>query len=140
MRREYWFYQHSERKMLLGVDADRHHIYREPFKVLRLYFVLKLFFPLCQVSVERTRNGFHVKAVGEEIEKIPIAKRVEIREKLGDDALRVEGEYLKLELGLEHWVDTLFCAKTHEDKVKTQNEEINPLALPYVSKVPPSKF
>lgn len=113
-----------------------------PLKVLQLFFILKRIFPNAEVSVDRTRKGFHVKAVGFEIKQIPLKKRVEIREYLGDDPLRVVFDKLKLSSGLTKLIETLFDAKTYFEggHGKTYfTEEINPVALPWVSKLPSKK-
>lgn len=125
------FYEKSERKQRLSFDVDKEHLQEDPFKVLRIFFTLKRFFPNSQVTVKRTLRGYHIKAVGEEIEKIPIEKRIKIRETLTDDSDRVRSDYAKFYAGLYYCVDTLFTMKVHKDKRIGKEEEVNPLALPW---------
>lgn len=133
------FYRQSERRKRISFDVDKKHLRWEPLKVLRLYFCLRYFFPDCEVTVYTTRKGFHVKAVGDAVALIPVEKRVDFRETLGDDVQRIEHERLKLRLGLPYLVDTLFQIKFYPDGKVGREERIDPVALPYVSRVPCKK-
>ena len=128
------FWERSERRKRIGIDIDKQHLREDPWKVLRAYFTLKTFFPKAQVKVMRTGKGFHIKAIGEEIALIPIEKRVEIREKLCDDPERLWADHIKLRLGLECYADTLFSSKIYPDGTRGQEEEIDPIALPWFTR------
>lgn len=134
------FYLKSERCKRISVDIDTHHMKDEHFKVLKVYFALRLLFPDANMSVKKTRRGFHVKAVDKSIISVPIAKRVDLRDALGDDPSRIDYERLKLQLGLKYWVDTLFKLKRYPDGTISMPEEINPVAFPWVSRLPAKKL
>jgi len=133
------FYRLSERRKRISFDVDRHHLQKEPLKVLRIFFTLKNCFPYAKITVHRTAHGFHVKAVNEKIADIPLEKRVSIRETLGDDYPRVEYDKLKIRLGLPYFVDTLFSTKFYPNGTIGHEEKCNPIALPWISKIPSKK-
>lgn len=128
------FYNASERPKRISVDIDEGSL-----KPLQVYFMLKSFFPKSKVTVERTRHGHHIKAVGDEIRKIPTAKRLDIREALGDDPMRVDCDRRKLLMQRPYAVDTLFTLKCNfkGEWSKTQAEDL--AALPYYPKLPADK-
>ena len=142
------FYYSSDRRRRISVDLDvGGHIVDDAFTraqydklgPLKVFFILKKFFPKSQVKTERTRHGFHIIAVGEEIENIPVDKRIVIREMLGDDAQRLQNDKKKLSEGRFYAVDTLFMMKTGFDEVLGFSEQIDPVALPFASKIPAKK-
>lgn len=132
------FYNKSERRKRVSVDVDNYHHYG-PFKILRIYFMLKLLFPNSVVSVEKSRRGVHIKAVGEEVASIPIEKRIDLRDSLGDDGERVRYDRAKLSWNLPFFVETLFDMKDYPDNVIYHVEKMNPIALPYYSRLPAKK-
>ena len=129
------FYRLSERKMRISVDIDAKEE-SDKLRPLKTFFNLKHLFPNCDVTMQRTGHGFHVKAVGKTIEKIPHSKRVDIRAMLGDDPLRVEFDRRKLEQGRYYLTDTLFSMKRGFDRKLHVVEEVNPVALPYAARLP----
>ena len=131
------FYRLSERRMRISVDIDVKK--GDRLRPLKTFFNLKHLFPNCDVTMQRTRHGFQVKAVGKTIEKIPHSRRVDIREMLGDDPLRVEFDRRKLKQGRYYLTDTLFSMKRGFDRKLHVVEEVNPVALPYVSHLPQKK-
>ena len=133
------FYEKSERRKRISIDIDQQHLRSDPFKVQRVFFILKQFFPNACISVKKTKNGFHVKAVGEDIASISIVNRVNLREQLGDDPLRIEAERLKLRTDLIGWVETLFTLKRYSDGSYSKPEEINPFAIPWITQLPTKK-
>jgi hypothetical protein len=131
------FYKGSEREKRISVDIDNKDSTK--FRALHVFFAMKNAFPTCKVSMDRSGHGFHVKAVGNDIKKIPLAKRIEIRDKLCDDHYRIECDRRKIEDGLEHWADTLFCMKQgFNDKLRIV-EAMDPVALPFASRIPAKK-
>lgn len=135
----YDFFKKSERSKRISIDIDKDHLKVEPLKVLRVYFAMKQIFPNVEISVEKTLKGFHVKAVGIPIKRISVAKRIQIREILGDDPERIKYDQFKLKHGLIHLTETLFEAKIQPGGQFTIAQTINPIASPSVSKVPAKK-
>ena len=135
-----FFYYHSERCRRISVDIDRKHLHDEPLKILRVYFMLKNLFPSANLMVERTIHGFHVKAIDKTIRKLPIPKKVDLREALGDDPDRIDHDRMSIKLGVPYFTDTLFTIKFHSTGEVGMTDEVNPLALPYVSKIPAKKY
>jgi len=133
------FYEKSERRKRISIDIDQQHLRNDPFKVHRIFFVLNEFFPNAYISIKKTKNGFHIKAVGEDIAAIPIVNRVDLREQLGDDTSRIEAERLKLRSDLTGWIETLFTLKKYSDGSYSKPEEINPFALPWTAQLPAKK-
>ena len=138
----------NERAYQISFDIDNKHLKNEPLKVLRLFFLLKEMFPQAKVGVDKTGNGYHVSAIGMDVHNIPLQKRVDIRDKLGDDPHRVLCDQRRLEIGLESLVETLFVMKrkryvtpsghNYYGKI-TFVESLNPIALPWISKIPARK-
>jgi len=129
----------SERSRRLSVDIDRPTLKENRVAVLAAFFRLKAFFPRSEIIVDRTGHGFHVKAIGQEIASLPIEKRVQIREALCDDPLRIEYDKKKLQWGLPQYVETLFTIKKGPDGKIRIVEETNPLMLPSASRLPATK-
>ena len=129
------FYKASERPKRISVDIDKGSL-----KPLQVFFMLKSLFPNSKVTAERTRHGFHIKAVGDEIRDIPIAKRLDLREILGDDSMRVDCDRRKLMMDRPYAVDTLFSLKCNfkGEWSMTQPEDVT--ALPYYPKLPARKI
>jgi hypothetical protein len=123
--------------MRISIDIDGR---EETLTVLKAYFSLKSRFRDSQVTVQRTRHGFHVKAVGKEIEKIPMSDRIRIRQTLGDDVLRLEWDQTKLRNNLPMICETLFSMKRGYDQKLNMVESVDPVALPYASRVPARKW
>lgn len=128
-------YEFSDRAKRISIDIDGRFDW---LKILQVYFTLKHLFPNSHATVQKTKKGYHIQIVGEEIRSVPIEKRVKLRDILGDDWERIDYEYLKLELGLSCFVDTLFELKIYKG-VATAVEDVNPIAYPYVSKIPAKK-
>jgi hypothetical protein len=131
-------YVNSERNRRISLDFDVNKSYRK-IQLLSAYIELQHMFPKCEVSVQRTRHGFHIKVVGDEISKIKVADRIKIREFLGDDWMRVELDKRKMRQGRYYAVDVLFEIKQGYDGKISQPFDINPFALPYWSKLPSAK-
>jgi hypothetical protein len=131
------FYRLSERRLRISLDFDKP---VNRFASYRAFFMLKTFFPRSEIKVERTgHGGLHVKAVGKEIAKIPMLKRVEIREKLGDDPARIEWDKAKLKDGQDILCETLFVMKRGFDRKLRKVEDMNIFALPFASRFPAKK-
>lgn len=132
------FYERSERRMRISVDIDSKK--GDNLKPLKTFFNLRYLFPNCKVSQDRTRHGFHVKAVGKEIEAIVIEKRVDIREALLDDPLRVQYDRLKIRWSIPSLTDVLFSMKRGFDGILSiVDKDVNPVALPWISRLPAKK-
>lgn len=132
------FYRLSERRMRISVDIDNEDGIGN-LRPLNIFFTLKGMFPNSKVTMLKTRHGFHIKAVGEEIADIPPENRIDIRESLGDDPLRIEYDRLKLKLGCPFLVDVLFTMKRDFDGKLNIVQEVMPFALPYASRIPAKK-
>jgi hypothetical protein len=129
----------SERSRRISIDIDAPVLKKDKFAVLKAYFQLKTFFPHSDVQVDKTGHGFHVKAVGDEVAKIPIEKRVQIRETLCDDPMRIEYDKKKLEWGLPQFCETLFVMKRGFDRKLHIAYQINPVSMPSASRLPANK-
>jgi len=132
------FYRLSERRHRISVDIDSVKE-KDNLKPQKVFFELKYVFPQCKVTMDRTRHGFHVKAVGDSIEKIPVETRIDLREKLGDDPRRIDYDRYKLEIGAPYLIDTLFSMKCDYDGTLSIVEPCNPVALPWFSRSPSRK-
>lgn len=131
------FFQKSERRKRISVDIDDKQ--RGPLTVVQSFFTLKRLLPDCQVIVNRTRHGHHVKAVGESIELIPFEKRIELREQLLDDPYRIECDRYKLKYHMQELTDTLFTMKRNLQGERGIVENVNILAHPWYSRLPAQK-
>jgi len=114
----------------IGLDLDR----KNRFELLRRYFNAK---NLGKVIVTETRHGFHLRIFVER--DIPLEKTLELRRILGDDAERLGYDELKLQVGLEDWIDTLFEVKKDFDGIITFEREINPLLEASLTRIPAIK-
>ena len=130
------FYELSERRERISVDIDAHAMRKDNLAVLKAFFMLKAFFPKGEVEVEKTGHGFHVKAVDPQINSIPMSKRLDIRQALCDDWLRLDWDRQKLLWGEEQLCETLFVMKRGFDGKLHKVHPIDPVALPFVSRLP----
>jgi hypothetical protein len=69
-----------------------------------------------------------------------MSKRVAYRETLGDDIMRLEWDQTKLRSGVPTMCETLFTMKRGHDQKLHIVEEIDPVALPYASRMPARKW
>jgi hypothetical protein len=132
------FFRLSERRKRLSIDIDSK-TDMDSLAVLRAFFILRKLFPEARVTVEKTGHGFHVKAVSEKIAQLPMDKRVQIRETLCDDPLRIEWDKEKLRWGDDQLCETLFTMKRGFDGKLHIVSEANPLMLPWSSRIPAKK-
>lgn len=128
------FYEQSERSKRISVDVDE-----GTLRTVRVFYLLQALFPKSKVTVEKTLHGFHVKAVGDEIREVPVEKRLELREKLGDDPLRIECDRRKLLEGRPYTVDTLFSLKCNFKGEWSIVQPENLRAAPFCSRLPADK-
>jgi len=116
------------REVRIGVDLDSNN----RFQMLKTYFNAKQF---GQVDVYKTRHGFHVRIH----RQVGLAENLQIRRLLGDDAERLGWDEIKLLIGLDDWVDTLFNEKMGSDGQIGKEELINPLSEAFLTKYTPKR-
>lgn len=129
----------TERSKRLSVDLDKHHMVDDEFSLLRPYFAMKSCLRKSRITVEKTGHGFHVKAVGKEVADIPLEKRLDIREVLGDDAARIEWDRSRVRRGCPQNCETLFTMKTGPDHKTFITYPVDAVSLPFASVLPAFK-
>jgi hypothetical protein len=135
-----FFYYHSERCRRISVDIDGKHLKEEPLKLLRVYFTLRNMFPFAEVYVEKTFHGYHIKAIDKSLKNVPIQKKVDFREALGDDPDRIEHDKISIKTGIPYFADTLFTVKFHRSGERYVVERnYFPLLIPCASRFPAKK-
>ena len=120
-----------KRIVRIGVDLDS----KNMFRLLKTYFNGLRF---GRVDVKETRNGFHIRIFTRKT--FSIKEKLNIRRLLGDDPERLGWDEIKLIMGAERFIDTLFEVKRINGKVVSREEPFNPLSLPWWSKCPARKF
>ena len=101
-----------------GLDVDGH----SGLRLLMAYLNARRF---GEARCYYTRRGFHVDVELEDL--VSVGKLMDVRRALGDDPMRLRYDEWKLELGLDHLVDTLFEVKEYPDGVTYRRWGFDPL-------------
>ena len=117
------------RAFRIGIDLDN----MSQFTLLKTYFNARYFYRDYPIEVKATAHGVHIR-----IYKVhSIEENLNARRLLGDDSTRLFVDEIRLRMGLDDWIDTLFNWKRKKGKTtREEKEEMNVLSLPFCSRLP----